>query len=202
VGIRQAKAKYILPLDCDNKIKEDYILKAIKVLDENPKVAVVYSSAILFGEKAGSNIPGPFNLQRLMISNYIDACAVIRKSILMAVGYYDEKMRIGWEDWDLWLRIGFAGHEFHFLDETLFEYRFTGSSMSRTLYNNYEKPNSLENYVHYKYPDKMGHSWIVNHYVKRFKKNPILFVGKLFLKAYFPGYYNKLLSKNKIRNGL
>ena len=202
VGIRQAKAKYILPLDCDNKIKEDYLLKAIKVLDENAKVAVVYSSAVLFGEETGYTIPGSFNLQRLMISNYIDACAVIRKATLMAVGYYDEKMRIGWEDWDLWLRIGFAGHEFHFLDEALFEYRVTGKSMSRTLYNNYEKPNSLENYIHYKYPEKMGHPWIVNHYVKRFKKNPILFVSKLFLKAYFPAYYNKLLSKNKIRNGL
>jgi glycosyltransferase involved in cell wall biosynthesis len=201
-GIREARAKYVLPFDCDNRIQEEFVVKAIKILDENPNTAVVYSSANLFGEQTGISVPGPFNLQRLMINNYIDACAVIRKSTLISVAGYDEKMRIGWEDWDLWLRIAFAGYNFHFLDEALFDYRVTSKSMSRTLYDNYEKPNKLENYVHDKYPDKMGHQWIVNHYVKRFKNNPVLFVSKLFLKAYFPGYYNKLLLKNRIRNGL
>jgi glycosyltransferase involved in cell wall biosynthesis len=202
VAILASRGKYVLPLDADNKLKEGYINTAVKILEENAKIAVVYSDAMLFGEQSGILTPGPFNLQRLMISNYIDACAVIRKSTLVKVGLYDEKMRSGWEDWDLWLRIAFDGYDFYYVNEVLFEYRITSNSMSRTLYYNYEKPNSIENYIDKKYPSRMGQEFIVSHYIKRFRKNPLLFIVKLFLKAYFPGYYNKLLLKNKIRNGL
>lgn len=201
-GINLAKGKYILPLDADNKIRPEYITKSIEILDEKEEIAVVYGNAGNFGERSGVSKPGPFNMQRLMLANYIDACAVIRKSVFDRVGLYDTNMKLGWEDWDLWLRIAFADCNFYYIDEILFDYRVTGNSMSKTLYNNYQKPNGIENYIHKKYPGKMGHVYIANHFTKRFKKNPFLFIAKLFLRAYFPSYYNKLLSKNKIRNGL
>lgn len=201
-AIRLAKGDYILALDADNKIRPEYITKSIAVMDGNPAVAVVYGNAQFFGDRNDVSAPGPFNLQRMMISNVIDACSVIRRSVLQQTGLYDESMRSGWEDWELYLRIAFAGYEFHYIDEVLFDYRVQSSSMSKTLYRNYEKPNAIENYVHKKHAARMGHQWIVQHYVKRFKKNPLLFAGKLFLRAYFPRYYQKLLEKNKIRNGL
>lgn len=201
-AIRLAKGDFILPLDADNKIRPGYITKSIAVMDNSPLVAVVYGNARFFGDSDQVSRPGPFNLQRMMISNVIDACSVIRKTVLEQAGLYDESMRSGWEDWELYLRIAFAGYEFHYVDEVLFDYRVLSSSMSKTLYRDYEKPNAIENYVHKKHPARMGHQWIVEHYVKRFKKNPLLFTGKLFLRAYFPRYYQKLLEKNKIRNGL
>lgn len=200
IGI--AKGDYILALDADNKIRPEYILKSIAVMDSNPQVAVVYGNAQFFGDRHDVWVPGPFNLQRIMISNVIDACSVIRRSVLQQVGQYDTSMRSGWEDWELYLRIAFAGYELHYINEVLFDYRVQSSSMSKALYSNYEKPNAIENYVHRKHPSRMGHQFIVEHYVRRFKKNPLLFTGKLFLRAYFPGYYQKLLEKNKIRNGL
>jgi glycosyltransferase involved in cell wall biosynthesis len=201
-GISFAKGKYILPLDADNKIRPEYITKSIKILDENEDIAVVYGNAENFGERSGMFKPGSSNMQKLMLANYIDACAIIRKSIFDKVGLYDTNMKLGWEDWDLWLRIAFANYNFYYINETLFDYRVAGNSMSKTLYNNYQKPNSIENYVHGKYPDRMGHIYIADHFTKRFKKNPFLFIAKLFLRAYFPSYYNNLLFKNKIRNGL
>ena len=202
IGISMASGDYILLLDADNKIRAHYITKSIEILDQFPDVAVVYGDAEFFGEKSGSWEVGRFNMQRLMISNFIDACAVIRKSTLTEVGLYDTLMRSGWEDWDLWLRIAFAGHEFYYVKEILFDYRVVATSMARTLYNNYEKPNSIENYIYKKYPARLGPDWIVNHYVKRFRKNPFLFIAKMVLRSYFLKYYNKLLAKNKIRNGL
>ena len=201
-GIGLAKGDYILPLDADNKIRPGYITKSIAVMDQNPQVAVVYGNAQYFGERNELWRVGAFNLQKLMLSNTIDACAVIRKSVLTEVGLYDANMRWGWEDWELWLRIAFRGYEFWYIDEVLFDYRVLNSSMARTLYKNYEKPNMIENYVHQKHASRMGHQWIVAQYVKRFKQNPLLFMAKLFLKAYVPRYYQKLLDKNKIRNGL
>jgi GT2 family glycosyltransferase len=138
-----------------------------------------------------------------MISNYIDACALIRKSTLEKVGYYDENMKyMGWEDWDRWLAIAFAGHKFYYLKQTAFDYRVEDSSMIRQLYNKYERPNTLENYIHAKYPESMGHKWIMNYFTTRFKKNPILFIVKLIIISFFPSYYRRLLEKNKIRNGI
>jgi glycosyltransferase involved in cell wall biosynthesis len=201
-GIALARGKYILPLDADNKIRPDYITKSIAVLNANTDVAVVYGNAVYFGEQQGIWKQGDFNMQRLMLSNFIDACAVIRKSVLEELNLYDTSMKWGWEDWDLWLRIAFAGYKFHYIDEVLFDYRIVKNSMSKTLYNNYEKPNLIENYVHKKYPAYMGQQWIVDHYIRRFKNNPLLFIGKLFLKSYFPVYYSRLLVKHKIRNGL
>jgi glycosyltransferase involved in cell wall biosynthesis len=201
-GIAQAKGKYILPLDADNKIRPEYLTEGIKVLETHPDVAVVYGNASFFGEKDGPWKQEPFNLQRLMLFNIIDACAMIRKSALQKVNGYDTKMKWGWEDWDLWLRIAFAGYSFHYIDKELFDYRVISNSMSKTLYFNYEKPNLIENYLHQKYPQQMGHHWIMELYVRRFKKNPVLFVIKLILKSYFPAWYNRLLVKHKIRNGL
>jgi glycosyltransferase involved in cell wall biosynthesis len=201
-GIAVARGQYILPLDADNKIRPQLITKSIDILDKQKDIAVVYSDAEYFGDQSGVRVVGPFNMQRLMLANYIDACAVIRKSTLEKVGFYDTNMKIGWEDWDLWLRMAFAGCNFHYLNEVLFDYRVLNNSMSRELYNNYKKPNSIENYIHEKYPSRMGHVYITNHFAARFKKNPFLFIAKLVLRTYFPNYYNKLLLKNKIRNGL
>jgi glycosyltransferase involved in cell wall biosynthesis len=112
-GLEIAKGEFILPLDSDNKIRSQYLTEAILAMDADPGVAVVYANAQYFGDRTGVWEPGKFNMQRLMLSNYIDACALIRKSVLDKLGFYDTKMKyMGWEDWDMWLRIAFAGHKF------------------------------------------------------------------------------------------
>jgi glycosyltransferase involved in cell wall biosynthesis len=202
-GILEAVGDYILPLDADNQLLPGFLTRGITLFDNHPEVAVIYGNAEFFGDKSGEWKPGSFNLQKLMLSNYIDACAMIRRSVFDSVGLYDEQMKfMGWEDWDRWLAISFAGHCFYYLDEKVFRYRVGNESMIRKLYNKYEKPNYLENYVHKKYVSHMGHHWILNNTIIRFKKNPILFLTKLIITAYFPGYHRKLLIKNKIRNGL
>jgi len=202
-GIRLATGEFILPLDADNKLRPPYFTDGLAIMKENPEVAVIFGNAAYFGERSGDWIPGPFNLQKLMISNYIDACALVRKSVLTEVGLYDEKMLyMGWEDWDRWLAIAFSGYKFHYLETLAFDYRVGSTSMISNLYSKYQKPNFLENYIHSKYPSQMGHQWIMNYFLVRFRKNPILFLMKLIIRAYFPLYYQKLLIKNKIRNGL
>lgn len=202
-GIRHSKGKYILPLDADNKIRFTVVLKAIQLMEADESISVVYGDAEYFGEKKGLWKAGPFNLQKLMISNYIDACALIRKSVFEKLGGYDAQMKYsGWEDWELWLRISFNNHVIYYLEEIFFDYRYLETSMSKSLYKNYQKPNYLENYVNTKFSGKMGHRHIHSFYVNRFRKNPVLFVIKLCLISWFPSYYNNLLLKNKIRNGI
>lgn len=129
-GIRKAQGAFILPLDCDNKLCPGFAQKALPVLLQEPQVAVVYGDALLFGEKTGYSRVGPFHLQRLMLSNYIDACAVFRRSAWEAIGGFDEDRSIMmWSDWDFWLRMAFAGNRFHYLAMATFEYRVLSHSM-------------------------------------------------------------------------
>lgn len=142
-----AKGEYILPLDADNRIRAAYIYKGIEILDRHPDVAVVYSDVEHFGEginaledlpafsvpyetisfengfRAVQRIPN-FNLSWLINHNYIDMCAVLRKSVWDECGPYDINMPFGcYDDWDLWLSIAKKQYRFYHIPEILFEYR-------------------------------------------------------------------------------
>ncbi len=56
--------------------------------------------------------------------NFIDACALYRKSLWEKVGGYDEHMpSMAWEDWDFWLRVAAHGGAFFHLPKIGFDYR-------------------------------------------------------------------------------
>jgi glycosyltransferase involved in cell wall biosynthesis len=130
-GIEKSQGRYILALDADNKIRPDYITKGIDVLDHNPDVGVVYGKPEWFGEGQRSwEIPEKFDAGRLILGNYIDACAVFRKSLWEDCGGYDSNMLLGWEDWDLWLSALERGWKFHYIPEVLFDYRVRIGSMA------------------------------------------------------------------------
>lgn len=129
-GIRIAKGKYILPLDSDNLVLSPYINQAIDILEKNEDISIVYGDAEFFGEKSGKWKVGSFNLQKLMLGNYIDACAVYRKSVWEFLGGYDEKMpKMGTEDWDFWLNCSFNNFNFQYLEVPCFGYRVLKNSM-------------------------------------------------------------------------
>jgi len=135
-GIRLAKGKYILPLDADNKIKAEYIIKAIEILDGNSSISIVYSDRQLFGNSNELKRVGELNVAKIIRENYIDACAIFRKTIWTEIGGYDETMLIGLEDWDFWLSSIEKGFRFFYVPEPLFSYRVVDNSMIHQLYIN------------------------------------------------------------------
>jgi len=200
-GIILSEGNYILPLDADNMITEAYITKSIAIFESDENIAVIYGNAEIFGSKKGALIPGEFNLQRLMWVNFIDACAVIRKSVLIKVGMYDKMPVMGFEDWDLWLRIAFEGHRFHYVNETLFRYRFNERSMMRDLKKDIERRHVIEDYLSEKYKGQLDFQYISNYFNFYLKKKPIFIISRLLLKKYFPNFYNNLILQNKFYKG-
>lgn len=129
-GIKAAIGKYILPLDSDNMVLKPYLNDAIELLEQDDFYDIVYGDAFYFGEKSGEWIVGEYNLLKLIPSNYIDACAVFRKSVWEKVGGYDEKIpKMGVEDWDFWLNCSFNGFRFYYLQKPCFRYRVLSTSM-------------------------------------------------------------------------
>ena len=120
-GIAASRGRYILPLDADNRIRAEYVDYGIEMLDREAAVDVVYGDAEYFGERTGRWSVPDFNLRRLLADNYIDACAVFRRSAWERCGGYDEHMPMqGREDWDLWVRIAMTGGRFHHVAQPLF----------------------------------------------------------------------------------
>jgi glycosyltransferase involved in cell wall biosynthesis len=131
-GIRASRGRYVLPLDADNRIRPEYLTHGIEILDKFSDVAVVYGKPEYFGEATGRRFEmgGEFDLNRLLKDNYIDACALIRKSAFDECGGFDGRMPLqGYEDWDLWICLASRGYRFHFIDKVLFEYRIRHDSM-------------------------------------------------------------------------
>lgn len=129
-GILASRGEYILPLDADNRIRRAYIERSIEILDGNPDVGVVYGDAEYIGLRVGRWEVGSFDPVRLLKTNYIDACAVYRRSVWEKNGGYDGGMPVqGLEDWDFWVGALEHGWQFVYVPEILFEYRVSNESM-------------------------------------------------------------------------
>lgn len=129
-GIKIAKGKYIIPLDADNKLRPEFIKQTIGVLDSNKEIDIVFGDAQFFGNKNSLRKGKAFDISEMVLNNYIDACAGFRKSVWEKLGGYDENMPVmGFEDWDLWLRMAVLGHQFQYVDKTFFDYRVRDNSM-------------------------------------------------------------------------
>jgi glycosyltransferase involved in cell wall biosynthesis len=130
VGILASDARYIIPLDADNRLRRAYVEHAIRILDSNPQVGVVYGDAEYIGTRRGRWRVGPFDRDRLMEANYIDACAAYRRSVWEQNRGYDGTMPVqGAEDWDFWLSTLEHGWQFAYVPEVLFDYRVAEQSM-------------------------------------------------------------------------
>lgn len=122
-GIQEAKGEYILPLDADDKISNQYIEQAFEVLKNDPGIKVVFCKAEFFGKKTGLWELKEFSLKKLATDNMIFSCAMFRKEDWEKVGGYSNELIGGWEDWEFWISMLKNGGRVFRLDFVGFYYR-------------------------------------------------------------------------------
>ena len=122
-AIQACTGEYILPLDADDTIEPTYVEKAVKVLDENKNIGVVYCRAKIFGaEDKIWDLPA-YSKESFLYGNVVFCTALFRKSDFVKAGGYKANMEHGWEDYDLWLSFVELGLDVYQIDEILFNYR-------------------------------------------------------------------------------
>lgn len=129
-GIEVASGKYILPLDADDKIDKTYIEKAVKIIESDTDIGVVYCQAELFGKKKGKWLLPNYSFDKMIIDNIVFVTALFRKDDWVKVGGYCEDFEHGVEDYDFWLSILELGKKIVQIPEILFFYRI--KRISRT----------------------------------------------------------------------
>ena len=134
-GVAQAKGNVIVALDADDYFDNDFFEQGLAILKKEHQVAVVTSYIRFFGNKTGTSKPRGGNAFNFLFSNQCPACAMVRKEVWDQVGGYDEQMKLGYEDWEFYIRITQLGFEVHVIPEFLLHYRQTKKS---TLHNDTE----------------------------------------------------------------
>ena len=134
-GISQSEGEYILPLDADDKIAPAYLEKAVKVLDRNNNIGIVYCEAVFFGEKQGKWVLPEYSFPEILKHNVIFSSSLFRKSDWQKVNGYNSNMIYGWEDYDFWLSIIELKREVFKIPEILFFYRSRLDSMNNRMKN-------------------------------------------------------------------
>ena len=135
-AIENASGKYILPLDADDKIHPTYIEKAVNMLENNPKIGIVYCEAEFFGAKTGKWQLAEYKFPDCLYGNGIFVSVMYRKSDWEIGGGYKKEMTLGFEDWEFWLTLIENGVEVYKIPEILFFYRQHDNSRSAELVKN------------------------------------------------------------------
>ena len=132
-GIKKSSGEYILPLDADDKIGSRYAEEAVKILDNDANVGIVYCEAEMFGRTTGRWNLREYSLLQELIENRIFCSAFFRKCDWVTAGGYNPIMLYGYEDWDLWLSLIGLGRGVYKLPEVYFFYRVREDSMNQKI---------------------------------------------------------------------
>lgn len=128
-GFRAATGKFVLPLDCDDRLDPDYLSETVEAARRAPEdVAFVFTHMRLTGT-ADVIYPTRCNRFEQLFLNHLPYCFLIRRSAWSSVGGYDEAMRDGMEDWEFNIRLLAAAYRGLEIPKPLFMYNIRPEGM-------------------------------------------------------------------------
>jgi glycosyltransferase involved in cell wall biosynthesis len=132
-GIAISQGEHILPLDADDILDADYLMKTVPELEQNREIGIVSCYTRFFKNTIADSFyelkPQGDRTIYLHYVNQLVATSLYRKECWSAVGGYDETMKKGFEDWEFWLNVTKRSWDFKIIPEFLFYYRKAQQSM-------------------------------------------------------------------------
>ena len=132
-GLQHTAAPYVCALDADDRLAPTCLERSVATLDADPSLAFASHWVRTFGDEEREWKPERCDLAAVLDMNTINGAALTRRDAILAVGGWDESMRDGCEDWDLWLTLLERGYRGAIIPEVLFFYRRRTGSMSRVM---------------------------------------------------------------------
>lgn len=112
-GLAATTAPYVFPLDADDLLVAETLPRMADALDADPAAAVCFGDYVEFGPSRPEDlvraVPERLDPYRVAYTNEYPVSALFRRSALLAVGGW-KPIRLGYEDWDLWMSLVEAGH--------------------------------------------------------------------------------------------
>ena len=136
-GVKNSCGQYILPLDADDRIEKTYLEKAVRILEEDPAIGIVYCEAEYFGEIVGKWELAEYKFPEILLGNVIFNSSMYRRDDWEEVGGYNQNMIYSWEDYDFWVSIIELKRQVFRIPEILYYYRQLATSRDHQM--NFDK---------------------------------------------------------------
>ena len=128
-GIRNTDSDYLLPLDADDYMGTTFLEKAVPILDSRNDVGVVTCGMQCFGMSGKRHLPKGGGVKNFLSHNNACVASLFRRVCWKEAGGYNEDLRQGYQDWNLWIDITKRDWLVHVIPEYLYFYRRKPGSM-------------------------------------------------------------------------
>ena len=131
-GIERCTGELIMCLDADDKLTPAALEEHLKLIVDDTTIG--QASLMEFGERHVVFMANPkTSLERIMQSNTVFCNAMFPRQAWVDVGGFDESetMRLGWEDYEFWLRCMVAGYKVNTSDFIALRYRCHEGQMTQ-----------------------------------------------------------------------
>ena len=108
-GLAACQSDYVFPLDQDDLLEPTALEKCLWFLTTHPEHHFVSGWCVGFGAQSYLWARGFERESYFLTANQVSGRALIRRTVFEQVGGYDETLREGFEDWELWLRCADRG---------------------------------------------------------------------------------------------
>jgi hypothetical protein len=131
-AIAVARSPFVFPLDADNEILPHGLSKLYAALQGDDRACFAYGILACVGPEGPTRLLSnfPWEPERLVPQNYIDAMSLMSRAVLLEMGGYTTNRQLhGWEDYDLYSRLVEAGKRGVFVAEMVALYWDSAFSM-------------------------------------------------------------------------
>jgi glycosyltransferase involved in cell wall biosynthesis len=125
-GAMDARTEFLVFLDADDWLEPEFVSKLAAAIDRDPdrvSISHAYCQERLVEKGTGIWKVPEWDPILMMITNLHPVTALVRRDRFQSVGGFDESMRHGYEDWDLWLKFVEHGWRGVRVSEPLFVWR-------------------------------------------------------------------------------
>lgn len=150
-GITIANGEYIMCLDADDKLVPGALEEHLKLIIDDKTIA--QCALMEFGDRHVIMIPTQTGLERVMQSNTVFCNALFPRKAWLEVGGFDESevMRLGYEDWEFWIRLLELGYHINTNDFIALRYRVHEGQMTQAT--SHPRRQELYKYIYEKHKD-------------------------------------------------
>ena len=131
--INEAHSDFLVFLDPDDEFEPDYISEAVKILEADRSVEIVFPDVSIHDDSHRTITEwktGPFDINILIRVNTIPMSSIISSRLIKNLDGFSLEFLNGPEDWDLWVRAALSNANARHLP--IVGYKYTKAQISRS----------------------------------------------------------------------